>query len=231
MCSPEAQSSWGRYISIDNCGAMTTDISALINNLSHLLLPAIQDASLPTSSDAYTTFFKDITHASYVHNLLYNISTGAPLPSNAVGVPAVSPAFFCLTGLGQVIQGSRESPGQDFYSKCLERNAFAMAQVDTPGVHLVFLCPRFWTLQPAIPRLRSKNACLTVLPHFNRFGQDGARLLGSQVWALLHELAHHYIYQTSRTELDLYSANECAGLSASEAVENAQNFVFYVASK
>ena len=51
------------------------------------------------------------------------------------------------------------------------------------------------------------------------------------MWVLLHELAHHYIYETSRTEVDIYSVNECAQLSASAAVENAQNFVFYVASK
>ncbi|KAL9135983.1 MAG: hypothetical protein Q9175_002801, partial [Cornicularia normoerica] len=228
--SPEAQNSRVGDFSIHNCGATTPDVQTLINNLPHILLPAIQDASLPTSSDVYTTFFKDITYASYVHDILYNITTGATLPSNASGLPVSNPGIFCLTGHGQVIQGSQERPGQDFYDKCLERNAFAMAQVDTPGAHLVFLCPRFWT-QPAIPG-RSTSACLTVLPHFNRFKQDdGGRLLSYQVWVLLHELAHHYIYETSRTEVDIYSANDCAQLSASAAVENAQNFVFYVASK
>lgn len=208
---------------------MTSDIQTLINNLPHILIPAIEDASRSTSSDAYTTFFKDITYAPYVHNILYNISTGAPLPSNANGIPAASPGIFCLTGLGQVIEGSQEQPGQDFYSKCLEMDAFAMARVESSSAHLVFLCPRFWT-QPAIPG-RVKGACLTVLPHFNRFKQDGGSLLGYRIWVLLHELVHHYIYETSGTEDDFYSVNECAALSASAAVENAQNFVFYVASK
>lgn len=229
MFSPEAQSSQGGLFSIHNCGAMTPDIQTLTNNLPHILLPAIQDASLPSSSEVYTTFFEDITYASYVHDILYNISTGAALPSNTNDVPDASPGIFCLTGLGQVIEGSQESPGQDFYSKCLERKAFAMARLENSAAHLVFLCPRFWT-QPAIPG-RSKSACLRVLPHFNRFEEDGGRLLSYRVWVLLHELAHHYIFETSGTEVDVYSVNECAGLSASAAVENAQNFVFYVASK
>ena len=229
MFLPEAQRSQGGLFSIYNCGDMTSDIQTLINNLPHILIPAIEDASRPTSSDAYTTFFKDINYAPYVHDILSNISTGAPIPSNASNVPAASPGIFCLTAPGQVIEGSRERPGQDFYSKCLQMNAFAMARVETSSAHLIFLCPPFWT-QPAIPG-RVKGACLTVSPHFNRFKQDGGRLLGYRVWVLLHELVHHYIFERSGTQDDFYSANECAGLSASAAMENAQNFVFYVASK
>ena len=230
ILSPEVQTSQDGLFSISNCGAMTAEVSALVNNLPHILLPAIQDVSLPTSSDAYTTFFKDSAFASYVHNILYNISTGAPLPSNAASAPAASPVIFCLTGPGQVIEGSQERPGQDFYSKCLERNAFAMARVEQSAAHLIFICPRFWT-QPAIPGMSSTGTCLKVLPHFNRFAGDGGRFLSYRIWVLLHELAHQYIFETRGTEVDVYPVNECAGLDAVAAVENAQNYAFYVASK
>ena len=51
-----------------------------------------------------------------------------------------------------------------------------------------------------------------------------------QLWVLLHEMAHAYIYAANGSSSDMYLVNDNLDLPAAEAVKNAQSFTCYVAS-
>ena len=93
----------------------------------------------------------------------------------------------------------------------------------------IVLCPAFWSY-PTIPPPSNVN-CLTVDPLFDRFRESGKRLINYQLWVIMHELAHNYVYARSGSLSELSSVNDCVSLAASSAVNNAQNYVFYAASK
>ena len=227
---------------IYNCGDRTSSVSMLINRLMATLRPVLDDVSLPRSSPAYTTFFKNIAFAPTVYDILSNITTGAPIspgphavvdaPSELFG-PPITPQFVCVTDYGQ-LKWSLEAGGQggnqfDAYTACQQSpvHAFGIFGTKFPKNSIV-LCPAFWTYAP-IPSL-SKSTCLTVDPHFNRFRDTGRRMVNYQLWVILHELAHAYIYARNGQLADVSTANDCTSLSARSAVNNAQNYVFYAAS-
>lgn len=228
---------------IYNCGTRTSSVSMLINMLTATLRPVLDDVSLSRSSPAYTTFFKNIAFASIVHDILSNITAGAPIspgphaiknaPSSLFG-PPITPQFVCITGYDQ-LRWSLEAGGQggsqfDAYTACEQSPVLAFAVFGTKfPKNSIVLCPAFWTYAP-IPSM-SKSTCLTVDPHFNRFRDDGRRFISYQLWVILHELAHAYIYARDGQLLDVSTANDCASLSATSAVNNAQNYVFYAASE
>ncbi|KAF6236298.1 hypothetical protein HO173_005551 [Letharia columbiana] len=227
---------------IYNCGTRTPSVSVLINTLIDTLQPVLDDVSRPFSSPAYTTFFKNIAFAPIVYDLLSNITTGAPTspgphalkdaPPELFGAP-ITPQFVCVTAYEQ-LTWSLEPGGQggrqlDAYTACHQSPVHAFAIVGTRFLkNYIVLCPAFWTYA-AIPS-SSKSTCLPVDPHFNRFREGGGRLVQFQLWVILHELAHAYIYARSGLVTDVSTANNCMWLAASSAVNNAQNFVFYAAN-
>lgn len=228
---------------IYNCGTRTPSVSVLINTLIATLQPVLDDVSRPFSSPAYTTFFKNIAFAPIVYDLFSNITTGAPTspgphalkdaPPELFGAP-ITPQFVCVTAYEQ-LTWSLEPGGQggrqlDAYTACHQSPVHAFATVGTRFLkNYIVLCPAFWTYA-AIPS-SSKSTCLPVDPHFNRFRNGGGRLVQFQLWVILHELAHAYIYARSGLVTDVSTANNCMWLAASSAVNNAQNFVFYAASE
>lgn len=230
----------GRY-RIYNCGTRTSSVSTLINVLIATLRPVLEDVSLRQSSPAYTTFFKNIGFASTVHDIFSNITTGAPIspgphamrnaPSDLFG-PPITPQFVCITDYDQ-LRWSLAAGGQggnqfDAYTACVQSPVQAFTVVGTKfPKNSIVLCPAFWRYAP-IPST-SKATCLTVDPHFNRFRENGARMINYQLWVILHELAHSYIYARNGKLADVSTANDCMSLSASSAVENAQNYVYYAA--
>lgn len=226
-----------------NCGTHTSAISVLISTLIATLEPVLDDVSRTTSSPAYTTFFKNIGFAPSVYDLLSNITTGTPIapgphavldaPPEVFGSPS-PPQFVCITGYEQ-ITWSLEAGGQggrqfDAYTACQQSPVHAFGVFGTRFLkNSIVLCPAFWTYA-AIPSL-SKSTCLIVDPHFNRFRDNGRRMVNYQLWVLLHELAHTYIYARSGSLADVSTANDCMSLAGSSAVNNAQNYVFYAASE
>ena len=228
---------------IYNCGTHTAALSVLISTLVATLEPVLDDVSIPSSSPAYTTFFKHVAFAPNVYDLLSNITTGAPIspgphaiidaPPDLFG-PPITPQFVCITAYEQ-IKWSLEAGGQggrqfDAYTACQQSPVHAFGVFGTRFLkYSIVLCPAFWTYA-AIPSL-SKSACLPVDPHFNRFRDNGRRMVNYQLWVILHELAHAYIYANSGSLVDVSTANDCMSLAASSAVKNAQNYVFYAASE
>lgn len=185
---------------------------------------------MPNPGPAYTAFFKDKANAPFVHDILYNITHGMDVPLFENSKPAIkqgAPAFICATKPGQVTWRDDDGVSQDGYTDCLQAGAAGHALL---GVRIIILCPDFFTF-PAQPP-RSKSQCLNVDPqHTNQFEGDGFSFSRYQLWILLHELAHVYIFVANGGLSDVYWANECLNLPANESLMNAQSFTYYVASE
>ena len=191
---------------------------------------AVRDTASQKSSAAYMAFFKDKGNAAFVHDVLYNLTHGANLPlienSTSVVKPG-TPAFVCATQPGRVQWLDVGGLKQDAYADCLAEGAAAHALL---GVRIIILCPDFFTL-PAEP-IRSKSNCLK--PDAQQIGQfegDGFAFTKYQMWILLHELVHAYVFVANGGSLDIYWVNECLDLPGNETVMNAQSFTYYVASE
>ncbi len=226
-----------------NCGTHTPEVSILINTLIATLQRVLDDVSQTSSSPAYTAFFKNIASAPTVYNILSNITTGAPIspgphaipdaPPGLFGIP-ITPQFVCVTDYEQITwsleKGGEGGKQLDAYTACTQSPVHAFSVFGTRFLkNSIILCPVFWTYAAIPPS--SKSTCLRVDPHFNRFRDDGKRLTNYQLWVILHELAHSYIYAHSGSLMDLYTSNDCMSLSTSSAVNNAQNYVYYAASE
>ena len=232
----------GPYLTY-NCGTRTPAISVLVDTLIATLQQVLHDVSLPSSSPAYTTFFKSIAFAEDVYAILSNITTGSPIapgphaikfpPPGAFGLPS-TPQFVCVTDYNQ-LEWSLEPGGRggrqfDAYTACEESPVHAFGIFGIKYLrNSIVLCPAFWNYA-AIPS-SSRSTCLSVDPHFNRFRADGRRLINYQLWVIMHELAHAYIYARTGSLSDISYANDCIALTGSSAVNNAQNFVYYAASE
>lgn len=209
----------------ENCKSNNNKIATLLYTLSHTLQPVITDLDFSTSSNAYTTLFKDIAYVPYVRDVFSNITTGTSVPPEP-GTQSSTPIFICVDGQDQV--SYRENDKRvDAYSRCRTHS-------ETPAIALlkspyIVLCPFFFT-QPSIP-LQSASSCLTVASHRTRFVQNGKTLIKYQLWHVLHELVHYYVYSTLQDNIDIYNINACLALTAKSAVLNAQSYVYYAASK
>ena len=226
-----------------NCGDNTAAVSILIRTLNRTLQLVLDDVSRHTSSDAYNTFFKNIAFAPTVYDILSNITAGTPFPpgphaikgasSHLFGSP-VTPQFVCVTDYRQ-ITWSLEAGGWggqqlDAFTACEESPIQSFSVFGSKFLrNTIVLCDAFWRY-PAIP-LSSESTCLRVDPHFNRFRDTGVRLINYQLWVILSELAHSYIYARSGSLIDVRNANDCMSLAASSAVYSARNYVFYAASE
>ena len=219
------------------------EVSILINTLLSTLQPAIVDVSKQESSAAYTTFFKHVSLAPIVRDILSNITQGVPTTPGPHAIrnaapdlfgPPTTPQFLCITDYNQMTW-SLEEGGQggkqfDAYTACTQSPVNAYGVFGTKFLeNSIVLCPSFWAY-PGLPP-SSKAACLPVDPHFNRFRDRGTRLVNYQIWVLLHELAISYIYARSGSLLGVSTANDCQLLAASNAVDNAMSYVYYVASE
>ena len=236
--APDVPPTWnivrsGRY-SIINCGRQESDtVTTLLNSLHRALQFAIHDAikSQHTPSAAFKTFFIYASTATYVTSLLTNISTGTSLyepDASGLGVnqpSSGSPIFFCITGPGQGI--SSDPAIGDYDNFCASNPGVVM---DYPGGSpYIVICPSFYTIGlPALPPLSN---CIIVDHRINRFLGNGAKISHFQIWVLLEEIAHYYINAGKGNTVDVYDINKCARLSARASISNANNYLYYVASK
>ena len=160
--------------------------------------------------------------------MIYNISVGAALPGE-VGTNPANIWIYCITGPGQVISGnSLAEPGEDYYLSAIQnrRTAEALPGNDT---RWIFLYPKFFQYLSA-PQ-PDPGICLKILPHFNKYVQRNLNYVNFRLWILVHELAHHYSFETHERVTEYSYANDCVALSGSDAVVNVQNYVYYIASE
>ncbi|KAL2038895.1 hypothetical protein N7G274_008417 [Stereocaulon virgatum] len=184
---------------------------------------------MPDPGPAYTALFKEKANAPFVHGILYNIAHGidVPIRANFTSLRQGAPAFVCATKPGQIMWSDVDGIVQDGYTDCMRVGAAGNALL---GLRIIILCPDFFSFPAQPPRSRSQ--CMTVDPqHPDSFLGDGESMAGYQLWILLHELAHAYIYAANGGSSDIYLVNDNLDLQAAEAVKNAQSFTYYVASK
>ena len=228
---------------IYNCDSHTYQVSVVLNTLLSTLERVLNDVSQSRASDAYTTFFGDIAFAPIVRDILSNITAGTPIPPGPHAIrnappdsfgPPAAPQFVCITDYNQmtwpVERGGKGGPQGD---------AFAGCHVSFEHIYSVFgakflnntivLCPLFFTY-PIIP-LPSTSTCLPVDKSQNRFGDSGEAMLDFQLWKILIELAHGYIYARAGRLVNIVDVNDCTSLITRNAVNSATNYAFYAASE
>ncbi|MCJ1450198.1 hypothetical protein MMC28_000527 [Mycoblastus sanguinarius] len=226
----------GEYAVVGCGSANAANVVDLLETLWSALLPAIQDAESATPSRAYQTFFKNVEYASYVSNVLANVSTGASLypPTKFTNG---APVLTCVTAAGQFkYKITTTGQEEDAYTECLRKPTEVAKSMS--GTSFIILCPNFFT-SPSMPAKPPPNNCLTVNTYINRFqgfqkDRTGAEMVQYQLWVLLEEILHYYIFRTSSqwetlTIADIYDANQCLRLSAKDSTENPHNYLYYVA--
>lgn len=194
-----------------------------------VLPPVIQDLNLASPSPAYKTFFKDVTYVPFINSILQNSILGTPMPPSA-NAQAASPLIACISKPG-LLTYSVGGVRKDQYYECVRPKT--IAAVSLTGTGIIGLCPSFFDLAQA----PTKPNCLHVNSLRNEYQRSlrGAKavraFLDYQIYALMHEINHFYLFAARQSLLDIYGVNECVGLSAKESSENARNYDFYVASE
>ncbi|MCJ1398206.1 hypothetical protein MMC11_001403 [Xylographa trunciseda] len=233
----------GNY-AIANCGPDNTALlHTLLDELYTALLPAIQDAG-STHGPAFLAFFKDAENGAKVSNLLANITEGARAFPPGDKISNGAPAFFCLSGKGQLSGRSSTGAPFDAYDRC----GGPVAAASLTGTKFITICPVFWTspvlvTSPPTPPDSNQPAsnCLSLSRNQGQFqgttrDRHGAvDLVQYKVWVVLEELVHSYIYAafglgSHSNPLDIYDSNAAFALSAQDSLLNAPSYVLYVAS-
>lgn len=214
---------------IVNCKSSAINIARLVKGLESFIRPVIADLGAPTASDAYMTFFKDIRYRSYVREVFSNITKGASVNPEP-GMPGTethAPIFFCVDGRDQFTWEIDDNNTVDAYTRCRSYTEVpAMALLNTP---YTIICPAFHS-QPAIPA-QSTVSCYNVVPNQNRFEQDGKNLIRYQIWHIIHELIHYYVWSTKEMNFDIYPINACLKMKSRFTVLNPNSYTYYAASK
>ncbi len=219
----------GQY-SVTNCGDNAARVVNLLNKLYFALLPVIQDAKSTNPSAAYGAFFKDPSYAPFVSTLFTNVTTGVPLTPPSLYSFNGGVSFVCVTAPEQFVftlDGRR-----DAYNECVANPTTTASYIGfQPPKPYVILCPSFFTsnVAPVPP----PNTCLTTSTYINRFRGNGQSFWLYQMWLLLQMITHYYLY----TSTGLFSitntndVNKCFRLAAKQSSLNANNYVYYAASK
>lgn len=175
------------------------------------------------------TFFKDIRHRAYVREVFSNITRGASVAPEP-GMPGMethAPIFFCVDGRDQFTWKTDDNNTVDAYTRCRSYTEVpAMALLNTP---YTIICPAFHS-QEAIPA-QSTASCYNVVSNQNRFEQDGKNLIRYQIWHIIHELVHYYVWSTTERNFDVYPINACLNLRNGFAALNPNSYTYYAASK
>ena len=210
---------------VQNCKSKNQNITFLLNSLRTVLRPVITDLGSSPASDAYATFFKDVSYASYVRDIFTNITIGASVPPEP-HLGSFSPNIICIDGRDQVAW-DQNNKRVDAYDRCAAGiEVGAIALLKTP---YILICPKFFN-HPALP-VKSTTSCYALDSNRKWFLDIGISLTKYQIWLLIHELVHYYVWTTKQQHLDVYNINRCLLLPGSSAVMNPQSYVYYAASK
>ena len=181
-------------------------------------------------SDAFKTFFKTPSSAPYVKKILTYITTGHKAASTDGG-PHATPEIICVTKPGELVlhvPEKRKMVLTDFWDTCYPRrtNRNPRPALSLRGTRYVVLCPEFFTITPA----PTKPKCPTVNWWGDKFSDHdkGVSLVRYQIFVLLHEAAHFYIFATSQSHYDRYELNNCLSLDSKYSKMNPRSYDYYV---
>ncbi|KAL8709880.1 MAG: hypothetical protein Q9220_005496 [cf. Caloplaca sp. 1 TL-2023] len=233
--SAPAKISTGNY-EILNCD--NDPASQTVNGLQTLwrvLQPALNDLQAGAKSQAYQTFFKDISYAPFVQDILTKIEDGAK----------VSPGLNAHHNFGETapMLACADNPDHDpnkipkeqrsifeailayAYNYC--PSALSAWMLETP---VIVLCRNFFKH----PRMPTRGIC-PFGPDLDKSYNGGYILLNSQVANLLTDIAHYYIHSKEPGDgvlsKKVYRVVDCFHLDAKASSFNPNNYVFYVFSK
>ena len=228
---------------IYNCNGHTHELSIILYTLLATLERVLDDVSQSRASHAYTTFFGNAAFAPIVRDILSDIRAGTPIapgphalrdaPPSSFG-PSATPQIVCITDYNQmtwsVERGGEGGRQVDAYHGCLLSFAHIYSVFGAKFLkNTIVLCPLFFTY-PAIPP-PSKSICLPVDTDQNRFADSGEDMLDFQLWKILMELVHGYVYARSGQLVHMENVNDCTSLVTRNAVNSATNYAFYAASE
>ena len=211
---------------IENCGALKTDVMALLGAALNTLPSVIHDLRLGINSPhGYKAWFKSNASSAYVEEMLMNIYTTSP-KSGLIPEPRMltGPHFTCVTPSTIHLY---PWVGEDPFYTCThfpEMGAYYHA-----GSSYIFLCPFFWSRLPA----PTTQNCPRVI--HNRFVGNRILLTDYKIYILIHEMVHFYLGYTSLTPHtfipEQYQLNECVALDRTNSLRNPSNYQYYIASK
>lgn len=209
---------------IQQCSLFAPHVQEALENLYDVLPLSIWDTHYGTASAPYQAFFKSSYYETLVDHILSSISIGAPLrldPDNEI----LEPSLVCALKPDTVIV---HEAGQSFdiYDVCRREPTWVVLYY--PGTSTIFICTAFF-LMPAVPAVGN---CPTVNDATKQFEGNLGAFLQSQMYMLLHEIAHFYIGATvEMSGNETMDWNYALSLSPTDATHNALNYVLYVASK
>ena len=129
-----------------------------------------------------------------------------------------------------VTREGKGGPQGDAYSACLHSFAHIYSVFGAKYLNnTIVLCPLFFTY-PVIP-LPSTSTCVPVDTHRNQFENSGEGMLDFQLWKIMIELAHAYIYARAGYLVNIQDINDCTAVAARNAVNSATSYAFYAASE
>lgn len=220
----------GQY-NIANCGGNITLVVNLLNKLYASLLPVIEDAKSTNPSPAYQAFFKDPSYANLVSTLFTNVTTGVPMTPPAPYSFNGAAVLLCVTTPEQFTYTINGRP-TDAYTDCLANPTTTSSYIGfVPPKQFIILCPSFFTSD--IVSIPPPNNCLTVNTSINRFRGNGLKTWDFKMWILLGMIIHYYLYTStgSIAVTNTNDANKCFRLAPGQSVLNANNYIYYAASK
>ena len=198
----------GNYV-ISGCGLHTNSVAHLFQQLRGGIQLALQN---PATSIVYKKFFAGV-NPSLVNGILTKISEGGDI---VVGGRSLHPTIVCanahMPGIAKHLQACH--------------NTLVQATA-TLGYQYVILCPWLFNLK-VIPEATD---CVGALGH--DFYSTGQGLARNQMGIFLHELVDIYLAATpgfSPSRLKVYNLAAVLDLPSTHSVNNAANYVFYVAS-
>lgn len=205
---------------ISNCSPVQTQIVVTILDQIEQSLPSVIQA-VPKSTETvlYKTFFKSLRVAPFVHTVFTSLGAGEE-------VQIASDSHVLRHAPAEFICPNASDATAEYHKYCSDYNIDAAAFDD---VGAVILCQNFWdALHPS----QSEEAvptptCPTIGNDTNL--PDSEWMLGSKLAVVIHELIHLYV--ENQIVPEVYSLQSCAGLRASKAVHNANNYTFFAMSK
>ena len=209
---------------IQHCSLLTPMVQTALEDLYNVLQLAIWETHYGITSAPYRAFFKSSYYETVVDQILSSISIGVPIRLESEQRMLV-PSLVCALKPDTVVV---DEAGQEFdiFDICKENPTWTVMYY--PNTSSIFICYLFF-LMPTLP---AAGHCPTVNEATNQFEGDFGAFWQSQVYMLLHEMAHFYIGATFEDGVDeRMDWNYAFSLSPHDAVCNALNYVLFVASK
>ncbi|KAF6226754.1 hypothetical protein HO173_011747 [Letharia columbiana] len=209
---------------IQHCSLLAPQVQNVLESLYDVLPLAIRETHYGVTSAPYQAFFKNSYYETVVHGILSRVTIGVPLRLD-FGKELLVPSLVCALKPDTVII---HKAGQEFdiYDICKGNPTWALMYY--PKTPNIFICPLFF-LMPTLPAVGN---CPTVNEATNQFEGNFTAFWQSQMYMLLHEIAHFYIGVTVEDSVDeTMDWNYAFSLSPMNATSNALNYVLFVASK